>query len=102
MLNLHPKAMQPRSEMVIRNKDELNHFLKLYDTDYKVRAYVNKVYGLIEQIKPGMFITIDKLVSEQNLNMFIKSVCLYIIETKANNIEFSNNYLTIKKLNFVS
>jgi hypothetical protein len=94
--------MQSRSDMVIRNKDELNHFLKLYDTDYKVRAYVNKVYGLIEQIKPGMFITIDKLVSEQNLNMFIKSVCLYIIESKRNNIEFSNDYLTIKKLNFVS
>lgn len=89
--------MRDIKDMVLKNNTEIESFLKEYDSNYNTHAYINKVYSMLNELKPGQSIVIAKLVSEQNLNMFIKSACLYIIECKQNNIEISNDYRIVKK-----
>jgi len=90
--------MRDRKDLVLKSRKDIESFLHEYNNNYTTHAYTNKVYSMLTNLKPGTFIELDKLVSDTNLEMFIKSVCLYIIETKINTIEFSCDYTQVRKL----
>ena len=60
-----------------------------------LRAYVDKVYISLNKLQVGQYIDILKHVAPERYDLFIKVGCLYIIETKAWNYEFNNEYTKI-------
>lgn len=60
-----------------------------------LRAYVDKVYISLNKLIVGQSIDVLKHVSPERYDLFIKVGCLYIIETKAWNYEFNNEYTKI-------
>lgn len=87
-----------RSDMVIHSNDELLMFQKSYAESSELNTYVNKVYAMLINLKAGSTINIDAIVETKNMDKFIKSVCMYITESKHDNVVFSSDYMTIKKL----
>lgn len=61
-------------------------------------TYEDKVYQLLNNMKPGERIQVDKICKKQPRERFISVVKEYIdIHPNGNGIEFSNDYNTIKK-----
>lgn len=62
--------------------------------------YFNKVCDKLNNLKPGEFFNIKKCCTDQTLKFFVQCICAYILESHKPKIEFSNDYLQIKKLNY--
>ena len=86
----------PRSDMTLKTIADYTAFLAEMQATDENRRYMNNVYGLLINAKPGVRFEIDKLVMPANLRKFIGCVCLYILDT--NRAEFDNEYKFIKKL----
>jgi hypothetical protein len=90
------KDKVPRSEMTLQTVGDYSAFLaEMQATDENTR-YMNRVYGLLADAKPGDRMDIDKITAPANLRKFIGCVCLYIWDT--DRAEFDSEYKTIKKL----
>lgn len=80
----------------------LNSYSEIIDLqhrigDKKFYKYLNTVYTTAEGIKIGQLYTIEKEVKMANRNIFIKCVCLYMIDTGSRcNVEFSNDYSSVR------
>jgi hypothetical protein len=48
---------------------------------YQLLEYTNQVYRLFINMKPGTFFSIEKNVTEENRDLFIKTCCMFIDET---------------------
>ena len=72
-------------------------FLSEMEANEASRAYMNRVYRMLNDMPPGERVEINILAAPANLRRFIGCVCLYIWDT--NKAEFSNDYQTIKKCN---
>lgn len=63
----------------------------------KFCKYLNMVYHLAKGITVGQLYHIEQHVKTVNRNIFIKCICLYMIETKSLcNVEFSTDYSSIR------
>jgi len=58
--------------------------------------YVSSVYQMLSAMKTGSFFKIEKNVRPENIDLFIKVCCMYILETKG--YEFSNDYSIIRHI----
>jgi len=59
--------------------------------------YREMVYSTLLKIKPGESFILRKQVKKENLELFIKISCLYMLETGMNcNIIFSDDYTIIR------
>lgn len=59
----------------------------------KFNSYLNTVYTLMQGLLPGDVFKIEEKVRRENQGVFIKVVCLYILETKGEcNVELSNDW----------
>jgi len=64
--------------------------------------YVNRVYTLLLSMKPGSFLSVDKNVTPENIDLFIKICCMYIQETYQSQRptlgyhEFNTNYSILR------
>lgn len=70
--------------------DYTSHLLKNWDWwelykekigERKLVEFMNKVYKLFVNMKPGSFFSIEKNVTEENRDLFIKMCCMFIDET---------------------
>jgi hypothetical protein len=59
------------------------------------RKYRDEVYIHLMSMKPGDRFSIETLVKEENLDLFIKIVCLFILEGHPN-YEFTDDYKHVK------
>ena len=57
--------------------------------------YINSVYRMLSAMKPGSFFIIEKNVRPENIDLFIKVCCMYILESTGA-YEFSNDYSIIR------
>lgn len=79
----------------------LNTYSEIIDLKHRIgndkfNKYLNTVYALVEGITIGQSYPIEQHVKTANRKIFIKCVCLYIIETGSLcNIEFTNDYSSI-------
>jgi hypothetical protein len=85
-----------RSEMTLQTIGDYSAFLAEMQATGENTRYMNRVYGLLADAKPGDRIYIDTVVAPANLRKFIGCVCLYIWDT--DRAEFDSEYKTIKKL----
>ena len=85
-----------RSEMTLRTVDDYTAFLAEMQATDENTLYMNRVYTVLTNAKPGDRIEMDKIVAPANLRKFIGCVCLYIWDTDL--AEFDNEYKYIKKL----
>lgn len=76
----------------LNNYSELQTFLS--ENDNKTfHAYRELVYVRMNSLKPGHSFKIRSKVKEENFELFIKTVCLYILESADKcNIIFSDDY----------
>lgn len=58
-------------------------------------TYMNRVYMHLLLLYPGSTIDIAATVKPENLERFIKLVCLFMYENPAYNVQFSNDYLQV-------
>ena len=85
-----------RSEMTLSTIADYSAFLAEMEATPENKAYMNRVYGLLIDMKPGSRLEIDKVVLPANMRKFIGCVCLYIWDIEK--AEFSNDYKYVKKL----
>lgn len=57
--------------------------------------YVNSVYGMLLKMNPGDRFEIEKTVKAENIDLFIKIVCMFIQE-EHENYDFSNDYKIVR------
>ncbi len=62
------------------------------------RAYINRVYGELLDLKEGQFFSIPENVCPQNYDLFVKIGCLFICEMKRGNFEFNSRFTEIRRL----
>lgn len=79
------------SHLRLNNESELKPFLvemgkKEFD------KYLERVYGKIMRMKSGERFRIDDLVIEENRELFIKLLCLFIWMHGTETFIFSNDY----------
>lgn len=80
----------------------LNTYSEIIDLQHRIGndkfyKYLNMVYALAAGITIGQLYPIEQHVKTANRNIFIKCICLYIIETgDMCNIEFTNDYSSIR------
>lgn len=94
------------SDYILRKQDEVRKFYDELNDDVKYsilgnltkNEYLNKVFLFINKMRQGQSIEIAKKVQPENTEIFIKCVCVYILETDIYDIEFSNDFLKIKKI----
>ena len=86
----------PRSEMTLKTIADYAAFLAEMQATEVNRQYMNRVYQLLADAKPGERFEIDKITQQENLRKFIGCVCLYIWDTER--AEFDNEYKFIKKI----
>jgi len=86
----------PRSELTLRTIGEYAAFLAEMQATEENTRYMNRVYALLADAKPGDRIEIDKITLPTNLRKFIGCVCMYIWDT--DKAEFDNEYKFVKKL----
>jgi len=69
--------------------DYSNHRLQNWEwyTEYRSRSgrepllqYINTVYKLLMNMKPGSYFNIEKNVRPENIDLFIKICCMFIQE----------------------
>ena len=60
------------------------------------RKYVNAIYKELMAMKVGQTFAIDTTVKEENRELFIKIVCMFIQEGNSD-YEFSSNYKIVKR-----
>lgn len=60
-------------------------------------GYYERVVKWTYEMKPGLWYTLDRFVSPENMNLFRTCMCL-LIANYGMNLEFSTNYDKIKKL----
>ena len=58
-------------------------------------TYMNRVYLHLLYMLPGNTIDIAATVKPENLERFIKLVCLFMYERPDYNVQFSNDYLQV-------
>lgn len=64
----------------------------------KLNTLYGKVRYIIEQMKPGERYDFTKLCKTENdLELWIKCICIYIIYNPSNDVELSNDYSKILK-----
>jgi hypothetical protein len=85
-----------RKDFTLRTIDDCAAFLAEMEATEENRRYMNRVYLMLIDAKPGDRIEIDKIVTPANLRKFISCVCLYIWDT--DRAEFDCAYKTVKKL----
>ena len=65
--------------------------------------YINSVYKLLAEMKPGGFFVIEKNVRAENIDLFIKTCCMFIQESRHSRektpaiYEFNSGYTQIKR-----
>lgn len=59
------------------------------------RYYVNTVYEMLLRMSPGDSFEIEKAVKTENIELFIKTVYMFITE-QHDNYDFSNDYKIIR------
>jgi len=80
----------------------LNSYSEIIDLQHRIGndkfyKYLNMVYALAGGITIGQMYPIEQHVKTANRNIFIKCVCLYMIETGSRcNIEFTNDYSSVR------
>lgn len=80
----------------------LNDYSEIIDLQHRIGndkfvKYLNMVYSLARGISIGQIYPIEQHVKTANRNIFIKCVCLYMIETGSMcNVEFANDYSSIR------
>lgn len=79
------------SHLRLNNESELNPFIqRLGKKEFK--KYLERVYSKIIRMKSGERFRIDDLVIEENRELFIKLLCLFIWMHGTNTFIFSNDY----------
>lgn len=75
----------------LNDEKELDIYRKQFgETAY--REYLERLYNYIVNMKPGDKFRIDDLVKEQNRDLFIKLLCLFIWMHGTNTFLFSNDF----------
>jgi hypothetical protein len=59
------------------------------------RQYRNSVYEMLMGMRPGEYFTIDDHVKTENIDLFIKMVCLFIVEGN-HQYDFTNDYKKVR------
>ncbi len=59
------------------------------------KKYVNEIYEMLLNMKPGDKFPIDRNVKQENIELFIKIVCLFISEGN-DNYDFTNDYKVVR------
>lgn len=63
----------------------------------KLNAYKERVFKLLGALQEKEYFDIVKNIRVENQEVFIKCVCLYIIQTGADcNVEFTDNFLQLR------
>lgn len=79
------------SHLRLNHESELYPFLqKMGEKEYK--KYLERVYNKIIRMKPGERFRVDDLVVEENRELFIKLLCLFIRMHGTKTFIFSNDY----------
>ena len=79
-------------DYIIRDNNKLIEFASEMESKNESRTYLNKVYIHLLWMQPGHNINIAESVKAENIERFIKCVCLFIYERPDYNIQFSNEY----------
>jgi hypothetical protein len=64
--------------------------------------YINDVYGFLLSMRPGNFLSVEKNVKPENVDLFIKVCCLFIQEQQASSFPgelyhiFGDDYAEIR------
>ena len=65
-------------------------------------SFVNRVYNLLNSLEIGEGLSVDKVVKPENLDVFIKVVCCYILHENPfrpdSYIEFNTEYTIITRV----
>jgi hypothetical protein len=74
---------------------------RMIDGDRKARekvcAFVNKVYGILMDMKPLEAMNIEKNVQPANREIFIRTVCLFVHEGNTD-YEFTPDWSAVRRL----
>jgi hypothetical protein len=61
--------------------------------------YVNKVYRFLMGLKPGTTISVERFCKAETRLLFIEVVKMYIDERGYQDVEFNEDYSTVRKMN---
>lgn len=86
-----------RKQFLLTTQEQINAFIKEMRSSDGNLQYLSKVCKVLDDIIPGQTFEIDKNVKSENLEKFIKSVCLYIDTWPSMKVEFTNDLTGIKK-----
>lgn len=86
-----------RSQFLLRTYQQMIQFVEEIRKIPEDYDYLNSVYGLLLKLAPGETLVYDKIVKTYNLPKFLKCVSLFCWEYPDFNIEFSEDFLTIKR-----
>lgn len=75
----------------LNSESQLNPYIQKMGWP-QFKAYMERVYNKIESMKPGDRFRIDDLVVEENRDLFIKLLCLFVIMHGTATYYFSNEY----------
>jgi hypothetical protein len=86
-----------RKTFLLTTPEQLKTYLSEVKSSKDGNEYLRKVCKVLDDIRPGQIWEIDRHVKQENLEKFIKSVCLYIDAWPSMKIEFTNDLTGIKK-----
>lgn len=97
--------MNPCSEILLRSQADIIKFINSLADGTKYSnlgdltrvEYLENVFRFLNTLKPKQSVTIDKIVKPENKEFYMQCVCLYIIETGTDTLEFSNDFKRIIK-----
>ncbi|MBF0763335.1 MULTISPECIES: hypothetical protein [Parabacteroides] len=75
--------------------DWISRYKEKMGTDH-FRDYVNGVYSELMKMRVGGVFSLDNEVREENRELFIKIVCMFILEGNSD-YDFSSDYKTIRR-----
>ena len=71
--------MPDYSEHIMKNWEWCDRYRSLMGTA-AYEKYVGSVYGLLMEMQPGSFFSIEKNVKPENRDLFIKTCCMFMKE----------------------
>jgi hypothetical protein len=63
------------------------------------QKYVNEVYRFLMALEPGKKIELDKFCKAATRDLFIEVIKMYIEEQRWPDVEFTEDYQTVRKMN---
>jgi hypothetical protein len=87
-----------RKDFLLTTGEQIKDFIQLMRKTPENWAYLSRVCKLLDKIPPGHTYLIDRYCTNtENLEKFIKSVCLYIDTWPSLRIEFTNDMTGIRR-----